>query len=277
MAKIKDYSIINILCLVFAILSMVFLCCEPFGGVFACISIVLGIIYFRKGKDKMYLSIVGFGIACMMFIWSLIYGIGLMTGFISHPTQNNQKETISQSQTQVQKETETEIKMEKQTEKQTEKVPEVATQKPTVQQTEKQTKGELSEQEYKDLCAELYYNDVFYGKNDLKDKYVKLNLFVSERSFFTTDALYSSSFQKLNDKYKLKRDILKCCVLRKDTNSYVGYQIKMYFSQNNNINPNDYKTGEKITVYGQVILWSDNTMSGYNSVTIIPKYIEKSE
>ena len=38
---------------------------------------------------------------------------------------------------------------------------------------------ELSEEEYKNACIELFYDDVFFGKENLEGKLVKLHLFVS--------------------------------------------------------------------------------------------------
>ena len=38
---------------------------------------------------------------------------------------------------------------------------------------------------------------------------------------------------------------------------------------------NDYEEGQKIIIYGEVISWGNVTWDGYNTVTVIPKYIEK--
>ena len=41
------------------------------------------------------------------------------------------------------------------------------------------------------------------------------------------------------EKYNLDRDFFKCCVLRKDTDSYVGKQINLWFSNNFSIEPDN--------------------------------------
>ena len=132
---------------------------------------------------------------------------------------------------------------------------------------------ELTEDGYKSQCKELFYDEIFFGKEDLENQYVKLHLFLSEKYYFTTDDYHRDDFKRYNDEYNLNKDFYKCCVIHKGTNSYAGQQINMWFS-NNTFNPSDYKTGQKIVVYAKVISWSNNTMNGYNKVTIIPKYIE---
>jgi hypothetical protein len=132
----------------------------------------------------------------------------------------------------------------------------------------------LTEDEYKALCAEIYYDEVFFGDTDLENTYVKLHLFLSEKYYFTNDNMLSDTWKNYDDKYDLNRDFYKCCVLREGTTSYVGMQINMWFSNKNELSPDDYKTGQKIIVYAKVISWSNNTMNGYNSITIIPKYVE---
>lgn len=142
-----------------------------------------------------------------------------------------------------------------------------------------ETKTELTEEEYKSLCEELYYNDIFFGDKNLEGQYVKLHLFISESYYYEADALYGSSYTEYYEKYKIQRDFYKCCVMREETKddtipSYVGSQITMWFSGNYDLKHSDYKSGQKIIVYAEVVSWSNNTWDGYNSVTIIPKYIE---
>lgn len=136
---------------------------------------------------------------------------------------------------------------------------------------------ELTEDDYKEICNELYYDDIFFGETNLEGEYIKLHVFLSEKMYFTSNNMLSDTFKQYDNLYDLNKDFYKCCILRKDTTSYVGQQINMWFSNNYELNPGDYKTGQKIIVYGQIISWNNNTMNGYNSVTIIPKYIENEE
>lgn len=136
---------------------------------------------------------------------------------------------------------------------------------------------ELSEEDYKALCVEMYYDEVFFGKDDLEGKYVKLHLMFSEKFYFTSDAMYNYNWKEYYDKYDLNRDFYKACVLREGLDSYVGRSIRVWFSNKNELLPSNYDVGQKIIAYAKVISWSNNTMDGYNDVTIIPKYIEMEE
>lgn len=145
--------------------------------------------------------------------------------------------------------------------------------------TEIETQIELTEEEYKQNCQELFYDDVFFGDVNLENQYVKLHLFLTESQFFTADAMmYSDTWSQYNEKYNLKRDLFKASVLRKDEDSYFGKgSIQVWFSENFDLDANDYEEGQKITVYAEVISWGNVTWDGYNTVTIIPKYIENNE
>lgn len=134
---------------------------------------------------------------------------------------------------------------------------------------------DLSEAEYKERCNEMFYNDIFFSKENFEGEYVKLNLFFSEKYFFTIDDMHTDSTQRFYKENNLYRDFYKCCVLRKDTDSYVGQQIDVFFTQDYELNPSNYKTGQEVIMYGKVVHCSTNTWSGYNQVYFIPKYIDK--
>ena len=144
----------------------------------------------------------------------------------------------------------------------------------TVEETTSK-KIELTKKEYKKSCTELFYNDVFFGDDNLENQDVKLELMLSEKMFFTSDDMYNNSIKTLVNDYSLNSDFFKACVKREDAESYVGNSITVLFSDDYKIDVNDYDIGNKITVYGKVIYWSNNTWDGYNEVYFVPKYIDK--
>lgn len=149
----------------------------------------------------------------------------------------------------------------------------------TVLETDQEQKeglqySDLSESEYKNSCKTLYYDDIFFGDDNLEGQLVKLELFVSEGFYFTNEDMQKSMILDFYQEYNLQRDFYKCCVLREGENSYVGQQINMFFTRDYELDYSDFRTGQKITVYAEVVMWSDNTMDGYNSVYIIPRYYE---
>lgn len=142
--------------------------------------------------------------------------------------------------------------------------------------TKKKTKKKkLSKSEYIKKCEEMFYDDVFFSDDSLDGEYLKLHLYFSESYFFTVDDMYNESTNKFYKDNNLYRDFFKCCVLREDTDSYVGEQINVFFTKDYKLKPSKYKTGDTVVMYGEVVDFAKNYWTGYNSVSFIPKYIEK--
>lgn len=241
--------------------------CIGIGIVFCLIGLVFSITGFLN-KEKSHATCLGGLLSSIIgiIIFAIVLIVGLKSGIKTY-----EQETFSSS---IQNRTEEVTIDVKQTEAPSIKEVIKATTEPIAEQT---TTKEISEQDYKNSCVELYYDDIFFGKDDLFGEKVKVSLFLSEKYYFTTKNMSSESFKEYNRKYNLNKDFFKCCVLRKDTNSYVGQQINLWFSDNFDIKSSDYNAGQKIIVYGEVVSWSNNTWKGYNSVTIIPQYIEMEE
>lgn len=197
---------------------------------------------------------------CIVISFSLsgctLLAIGLLLPAEEETTLNEETTSIKEVQTTIQEEVTTVIE-------------ETTTEKTTEPLTE--------EEKYKSKCQEYFYDDIFFGDADLKGSYVKLDLMLSQKAYFTAEAIYSDTFREFDERYNLNRNLFKCCVLHKGETSYVGQQISMWFSNDEELRPENYETGQKVIVYGRVVSWSNNTKNGYNSVTIIPKYIEVKE
>lgn len=123
----------------------------------------------------------------------------------------------------------------------------------------------LTEEEYKELCTELYYDDIFFGTENLTGQYVKLNLFICEEYYYEDGT---------NEKYNAESHFYKCGVARKDEDIYVGKFIDMLFAYDYGYTVSDFEPGQKIIVYADVVYWGRDYYSGYNSVQIVPRYIE---
>lgn len=146
-----------------------------------------------------------------------------------------------------------------------------------VKETEEITTEEtipLSYEEYKNNCVEMFYDDIFFGEENLKGRLLKINGFISGKKYFTSDAYLYDSTKELIVNNDLKRDFFTSCILRENTDSYVGRSINVVFTERHGLSANDYKSGSRIVMYGEVIHWSDNTVDGYNSVWFVPKYID---
>lgn len=256
----------GIACLILGIVGMLTTCL--FFGIIPCIlSLIFGLIgIFQKNKSKTT-SIIGLvcsTIGILLFICIIV----VVNYEPKEKTPNLQNEKI---ETNVNITDETLVENENIT---VENTNETDTDNFNVIE-EKQEEIELTEEEYKSLCNEYYYDDIFFSDNINKGDFVKAHLMISENYYFDADALYSDSFSNLMDEWSLYRDFKKCSVLRENENSYAGKgKIDLYFSEKYEYDPTNYDLGIKIIVYGEIISFSNNTWDGYNSVTIIPKYIE---
>lgn len=132
----------------------------------------------------------------------------------------------------------------------------------------------LSEDEYKNMCEILWYDEIFFSKDSLEGKYVRLDLFVEEWRFFNNKAAYDVFATDFINKYNLQREFYKCGVQRENENSYVGGQITMYFTNENGYSASDMTEGDHLIAYGEIIEYSTLTNDGYNSCSFLPKYIE---
>ena len=52
-------------------------------------------------------------------------------------------------------------------------------------------------------------------------------------------------------------------------------KIYIYFSKDFNLKSGNYKTGDKITTYGLIVNCENNGAGSYNSISFIPRFIEK--
>ncbi len=138
--------------------------------------------------------------------------------------------------------------------------------------TQPRTVSAISKKAYKKKCKMKYHDDIFFTKKNLKGKYVKLRLFIGESKFF--DAYVDSNTRDLIKKNKIQRSFYECYVKRKGSNSYVSNgTVSVYLPKK--FKASRYRAGKYITVYGKVSTFSKITWNGYNSVSVVAKYIEK--
>lgn len=133
----------------------------------------------------------------------------------------------------------------------------------------------LSEDEYKALCSEKWREEIFFSEEDLKGQYVKLDIFLEENYYFEADAIYTNDIvMQLVEDYNIGRVFYKCGVAYDaETIGYGQGQINLYFSSDYEYTSTDFELGDHLTVYGQIVEYSDDTWEGYNYCSVIPKYI----
>ena len=131
---------------------------------------------------------------------------------------------------------------------------------------------EYTEDEYKNLCQELYYDDFFDEAPDV-GQYVKFHGFISEKGQYTSSSTFGIVIEDIDDKYNFRKDYLGCCVLHEETKdsaipSYFGESTYLMFPSESDLLIENYESGQYVVVYGEVVqVWS--------GIFIIPKYIEE--
>lgn len=133
-------------------------------------------------------------------------------------------------------------------------------------------KKKLSKKQYQAQCKMKYHDAMFFTKKNLKGKHVKLRLFIGEKKFF--DRYVDSETSSFIKKNKIQRTYYECYIKRKGSVSYVSNgTVTVYLPKK--IKSDKFRTGSYITIYGKVALFSNSTWTGYNSVSVVAKYIEK--
>lgn len=132
---------------------------------------------------------------------------------------------------------------------------------------------ELSEEEYKELCKEMYYDDFFSeSANASVGDYVKFNGFISGKAQYYYSDTFAMVIDDIDEIYNFRREYMGSCVMHKETKddllpSYLGKSVYLMFPENSELNIENYEAGQHCIIYGEVV----QTWSG---IFIIPKYIE---
>lgn len=130
----------------------------------------------------------------------------------------------------------------------------------------KKNKKEL----YKKSCKTIYYEKIDDGKVKEGMK-VKIRIYVEGNRQFDVMDMYSGIVYEK----KLKSSfIVFGAKLKKYKNNYGGENI-LYFKQGSKLKPEKYRSGQYITIYGEVIERKINGWTGHGSIGVLAKYIEK--
>lgn len=130
----------------------------------------------------------------------------------------------------------------------------------------------LSEEEYKEKCTEMWYEDITFSKEDLEGEYVKVDLYVEDQGIM--DPYNSLIYDKIKE-YNLSTSCCLTGIYSKDTDSYgSGGDVGIMFSDDYGFKSSDYVPGTYLTIYGKIIDYGIDRWSGHNSAWFMPKYIE---
>ena len=134
---------------------------------------------------------------------------------------------------------------------------------------------QLTDEEYKAVCTEMWYDDLIFGKRkELVGKDVKLDLFVEESGHFDPFKVSASYLldSLINDN-ELGMLFLTCGVMRPDTYSYVGEPITILAKANSDC-LSYVIGGDHLTLYGNIAECQNNVWTGKNVVYVIARVVE---
>lgn len=129
----------------------------------------------------------------------------------------------------------------------------------------------LSENDYKALCQEMFYDD-FFESEVAVGTYVKFYGFTSQKFKYGATDVAGILVEDITEEYNLEWNCLGSCILHEETKddslpNYFGESVYLMFEKEGTYNLDSFSTGEYIIVYGKVI-------QTVNGVYILPKYIE---
>lgn len=132
----------------------------------------------------------------------------------------------------------------------------------------------LDEDKYKFVCEQMDYNHIMFTNESLTDKYVKLDIKLTNQYELSSKDMKNESISKVVKAYNLQERFFTGVVKDKDE-EYGKEKIYIYFSKDFDLKSGNYKVGDKITAYGLIVNCKNNEAGSYNSISFIPRFIEK--
>lgn len=132
----------------------------------------------------------------------------------------------------------------------------------------------LDEDKYKFVCEQMDYNHIMFTNESLTDKYAKLDIKLTNQYELSSKDMKNESISKVVKAYNLQERFFTGVVKDKDE-EYGKEKIYIYFSKDFDLKSGNYKVGDKITAYGLIVNCKNNGVGSYNSISFIPRFIEK--
>lgn len=267
--KTKGKSIKGICSLVISIIALLSFSTK-LGFVLSMVGLCLGVYVLFAKKEINYGTAIA-GVVISLFALILFSSDSITPKEYSDKENKKSTNVVEKTKTPISDSNNSKKNEQKNNEEQSKKTP--IPKKQFTPKPNKQTKKKkLTKVQYKKQCKLLYHDSIFFTKKNLEGKKVRLRLFIGEKKFF--DTYVDSRTSDFIKKNKIQRTFYNCYVKRKGSTSYVsGGTVDVYLPAN--FKESKYKTGSYITVYGKVADFSTNTWTGYNSVSVVAKYIEK--
>lgn len=131
--------------------------------------------------------------------------------------------------------------------------------------------ADLTEEEYKNLCQEMYHED-FFDKEVPLNAYVKFYALTSKKIKYGPTDVQGMLVSDITEQYNLDWSCLGCATMWEKTKddavpSYFGESIFLMFENDGTYSLDSFNTGEHLIVYGKIIQTN-------NGIFVLPRYIE---
>lgn len=131
----------------------------------------------------------------------------------------------------------------------------------------------LSENEFKEKCDSMNFQDMVDSTEDLSGRYVKIHIKLTDHKIFTKESGKRNCLGELVDKYKINDNVWYGKLFYERTEEYIGDLIWVYFVENEEYELDNLKEGQELTVYGMVLNYEINN-GFHNDFDFLVVYIE---
>ncbi len=128
----------------------------------------------------------------------------------------------------------------------------------------------LSEEEYKSNCKQIYYEDIEDDRVS-KNDYIKVEVYLEQ---ILMKDLYDAMADSLWQENNLSLTYFSFGVLCRDYENNYGGENYLLFSNDIDLDAINYNSGSYFYLYGKVLKVETNGWTGKKSLYLMPKYID---
>jgi hypothetical protein len=132
---------------------------------------------------------------------------------------------------------------------------------------------DLLEEDFKEKCDSMNFNDMVNSVEDLTGRYVKIHVQLTNHMVFRFEEGKKKHLGDLADIYDIDDNIWYSKQFYERTNEYIGDLIWLYFVDNGTYNLDSLKKEQELTVYGMVLDYKIND-GFHNQFDFLVFYIE---
>lgn len=131
----------------------------------------------------------------------------------------------------------------------------------------------LAEDDFKEKCDSMNFNDMVNSVEDLTGRYVKIHVQLTNHMVFQFEEGKKKYLGDLTDIYDIDDNIWNCKQLCERADKYTGEPVRLYFVDNGTYNLDNLKGEQELIVYGMILDYRIND-GFHNRFDFLVVYIE---